>query len=266
MKRILAFLMVLSIGLSLCACSISGPANILGRFKLCDTCKLYVVGNWYWISSDNKVITVEYRMDGSIIGNNNTRWNCACTDEYHAIRIGGETYSEGITLYDPENGGFENMARDEGYTFVELTQENWQEYFSENFSQSFQIEYALLPYDRTDEWGDTSTHYVLAKYAVLKDSQRYGPLTTLMMEIDVSPSRETVSLNPEKAEFLSTQIEYHHPLEKNTMVAEYDEKENLVGFLLSCNELSNPLESEIEVYLQELGEKIYRMRGVLVIK
>ena len=262
MKKIVVFLLVLVICFGLWGCMFGRPANVMGKFKLCDTCKTFVVGKWYVIS-DDQVYTYEYRADGTVIGGEDPKWNCACKNDEHAIRLGGDNYTVGLTHYDPEDGTLGGLERDEGYTFVQLTQDNWREYFSEDFSQVFDVRYMVHTIEETDAWGDTTVRYVVIKYATMKDPERFGPMNTLMLELDETGCDEMVTIDPVTLEVLDAQVEQVYDTEKKTVDVMNDDEFGM--FLLLGSENFDTLEVENRVYLYEPGT-IYRMKGVLVLK
>jgi hypothetical protein len=263
MKKI-SLALVLCLCISLCGCiGIGRPADVMGKLKLCDTCKECIVGTWYWIDQEGTLMTCEYREDGTIVGLVDTRWNCACENGNHAIRIGGDNYTVGLTNYDPETG-LENWEKDEGYTFVEVTQENWRTYFSEDFFEVFEVRYMLHPIEETDEWGETTVRYGLVSYAALKDNEKYGPLTTLKLEVDLAYSDERILLDPEKAEFLGAEIMEMGDMERTTIDTAEDPKVGV--FFMLDSYMLDELEPEVELSLTQPGDTIYRMKGILVIK
>lgn len=247
--------------------SCSSAADVMQMRNSCDTCKSYIVGSWYKIDTEGKLYQIEYREDGTVVNCDYELWTCACTADNHAIRIGGKDYSYGLSYYDPqEELLFESWAKDIGYTFVELTVDNWTEYFSENFYDVFEIKYELIVQENTNEWGETAvSHLGIRKYAVLKDAVKYGPLSQITLEFDCAYSLETATVDLEQMKLIgmeTVELMDMHVLTCTTF-ASNGTYECTLPLGIDDNEIPD---AELYVSLETPSEKIYRMKGILVVK
>ncbi len=119
--------------------------------------------------------------------------------------------------------------------------------------------------EETNAWGESSvSHIGIHKYALLKDQGRYGPLTTLTLEYDFAYSIESADVDTEQLELLQTEIAELEQMQTVTRTTTTDENGEV---LLSLGwDENEPIADRIYAHLEVPGEKIHRMKGVLVIK
>jgi hypothetical protein len=168
---------------------------------------------------------------------------------------------------------FNGCVKNEGYTFVELTVDNWREYFSDNVADVFEIEYRLLAEDRTNEWGEvTGTSYGVEKYARFKDDDRFAPLMQLTIELDCGYASiyERATIDVATQTITDIQPCEETDIIKGTQTTGFiSDTEGAPFTALGLGQDDNESLSEdstIVVSLYTLGEKIYRMKGWLVLK
>ena len=304
MKKVVSLLLVFAMCFSLVACgkeaeekkekskkssnskttteaSTKDPA----RKDLCEICLKKYVGEWFFIEnadSDVKIDIVTITEDGILkndSGDFKLKFSCDKNGHgsiYAEDSDGNYIYDlfdnfDGIFIrsYDPWEEKFYRSTSK--YTVVEITEDNWQDYFSSDINETFDTEHELIV--NNNEWGEYESGYIKHKL-VLKNSEKYANDTTLTFEYsyeleDAYYTFDSANSTVSSYRFIKSYGEKHSETvsiygDKWNEWNESDYSKVYVGVhYLSADDLTN---GTCESPRTKNPEKILRMKGVLVIK
>jgi hypothetical protein len=195
-----------------------------------------------------------YDADGNDIYGVHTRYN---EDYHHTLEF--------IVFSDDEYHTYRSMSE---YTIIEITEENWQDYFSTNFNENF--EESLSLYVNKNTWGEI-TDGGIDRTFYLKGYEKYGYDTELDIEYsyeygnvycEFDVDNETVT----KCDFTSNSEEERVEtisMNFNSWGSPEDLNMKSGGFYLSKEEI---LAGNVQRSWCSNPKKILRMKGWLVIK
>lgn len=201
MKKVIALLLIFAMCLSFVACNGNNKSS-----KLCAECKNLLIGEWFSLeekynedsnSFDYNLDKISITEDGKLstdagefvvkFGKCNKNHNFYTSDKMENYSIDFQLYSGdsstallSVSYYDDGTWvGHREYYSMKQYNIVEITEENWQDYFSPDFNESFDITNSLELYK--DTWGDITDGYVNRKFQ-LKDYEKYHYKTSLAIE------------------------------------------------------------------------------------
>ena len=211
MKKAISLFLVFVLCLSLCACAdLNFSAIGGGHADDCRDCYTKILGEWFSITEDNQLLRLSFGEDGIVnLGEQEYPWYTNCK-ERHSIIIGnnprrycvamGEetvTLAEWDKMYRADE--IPVLYKNENYTFQEITEENWQEYFGTSFEDVFDIDYTFEWNEPTvNAWGETITAEMGTYYkkATLKQADRYA-FCHIMLECRGYSSVDRVNIDAE---------------------------------------------------------------------
>ena len=279
MKTIIALFLVFAMCFSFVACG--GDAQ---DEKICLVCMEKYVGEWFYISDvetpyfdgDERILqTLVIAEDGTIVIEGVEYYiDFECHEGYHYAIMCDEN---GVMVDDISNNFvLEKDVEKQGiyvnnklyrpiseYTIVEITEENWRDYFSENFSEHFTKSYELKLV--TNEWEEVQEGYV-EKIYTLKDKEKYSYATELTMEISFTKQSEYYEFDLSKKTITNCIVgKKEDKIYKTTHFTYYPYMQVQIG---STHLYSDEIRSgqTLEENMVTEPQEILRMKGWLVIK
>ena len=302
MKKIIALLLILAMCLSFVACDSDKKKDddddddvktVKVDKTLCASCLEKMKGEWFSIdydaSSEDMVLnTFTITDDGKLIvdGNEYKLKFESCGKDYHNSAgaydaEGNQIYNlshnfdyvedvdqQGIDFWHVENGESRKFRSMSKYTVVEITEENWQEYFSPEINDVFNVEHSLN-LDK-DEWGEYVSGEI-GTYLVLKNHEKYAYDTTLAIEFayETGKTYYDFDIAEEKVtnySFTKTEAE----TQKETVSLQYDDWGSSVNlrttFVRTYLNEETLLSGKYEEGWTRNPIEILRMKGWLVIR
>lgn len=140
----------------------------------CALCKEVCPGTWNELTSEPDRQTMELNSDGSMTVNSETHtWKSVCSPEAHYLDIS----DYGLVKVDPNAAAVSAFDRvyykDNQYTFIEITPDNWTEYFTADFMTNFELQYDVKDTVTGDEW-EQKTIQEVSVYAALTDRENFA--------------------------------------------------------------------------------------------
>ena len=240
----------------------------------CAECKKICPGTWQELSSDLERKTMVLQEDGTMtVAGSTYQWRSVCAPDAHYLDI--EDY--GMVKIDPFGATASvidgTYYKNNNYTFIEITQDNWNDYFSSDFMQNFDLVYSVENTTVGDQWDQKQiqqVHVIAAlkcrenltseangKYLYICDS--------LIMEYSYETGTQTFTLDS-NGEVIPGPVtaESKHRRTDTVNIPPYPwhgpEDCNLpFSIQLACNDISQPVSVQIP-------KKILRMKGWLIVK
>lgn len=315
MKKIFALFLVLIMSCSFVACNQVDKAlsDVKKNKSLCSECLEKNVGQWICLnevvyenvdsaSEQYEVLTLKLTENDTLVFNENEyKLEYTCKDDFHravAFDENGNSkyalyfeeyinHSTGNVLY--ENSMALNTLNDDGweisgirfipaseYTIVELTEENWKDYFSENFYDHFEMAESDVLVQK-DEWGEI-TSATIQEYYQLKNAEKYKHGTVITLEFSCDWGWSTYDLDLENTSATNRRWKKNDELDSGrlTLNLSYDAWPDSKGkFIFGGDRFYHLTEEQLDASEITIGgdhnwsfnpTKILRMKGWLVIK
>ncbi len=261
---------------------------------LCSVCLEKMKGEWFDIgydanTEDRVLNTFTITDDGKLIIDDKEyklKFE-SCSKEYHNNSYaydaeGNQIYSlshnfdyeedvdqQGVNIWQVENGESRRFRSMNKYTIVEITEENWQEYFSADFNDNFDVNYRFSV-DK-DTWGEITDGDIYQDF-VLKDYKKYSYGTKLAIELsyetgDVYCEFDASEEKVTKYNFKKTETEMRTVTQEIKYMENYNYVDNMnitLGYVYLVKE--EVLQGNATESWCENPKEILRMKGYLVIK
>lgn len=315
MKKIFALFLVLIMSCSFVACNQVDKAlsDLKKNKSLCSECLEKNVGQWIClnevvdenvdsVSEQYEILTLELTENETLVFNENeykVEYTCKNDDhcavaldadgnskyklyfeEYIEMSTGNVIYVNSMMLATLDDDGWEISGKlfipTSEYTIVELTEENWKDYFSENFHDNFEMTESDVSIKK-DEWGKITDVEIYENYK-LKNAEQYNLGTVITLEYSYDSGWVTYNFDLEKASATNRRWKKNDALDggSQTVTIDYidwadpDEQFILGGYPLYIHNEDQMNASEITIGGQDNWSsnptKILRMKGWLVIK
>ncbi|MBE6803490.1 MAG: hypothetical protein E7528_01155 [Ruminococcaceae bacterium] len=282
MKKIVALFLVFAMCFSFAACN--------SKNKICSECKEKLVGDWFSVDESEtrtveKIITITD--DAKLIVDGKTytlRFDCGFEHSSKATAYGNDgdwayeikfnhdtvnyLFDDSIVLQDNKaiTKEYRPMSK---YTVVEITEENWQNYFSTDISESFDVNYVLNA--SKDVWGEYTDGYIYTR-TVFKNPENYAYGTELIIEYsyEVGTAHYEFNVAEEKVtnySFIKTEEETK-TITQNIVIDGDGEASGHQYMEIDNSYLSKEilLNGKCEQIRTRRPQEILRMKGWLVIK
>lgn len=315
MKKIFALFLVLIMSCSFVACNQVDKAlsDVKKNKSLCSECLEKNVGQWLCLNevvNENvdstveqyELLTLELEENETLVFDENEyKVEYTCDDgEHHAEALdadGNSKYKLYFGEYEESSPGnviYENSMLlatldDDGweisgirfipaseYTIVELTEENWKDYFSETFYDHFEMAESDVLVQK-DEWGEI-TSATIQEYYQLKNAEKYKLGTVIALEFSCDWGWSSYDLDLENTSATNRRWKKNDELDSGrlTLNLSYDACPDSKGkFIIGGDRFYHLTEEQLEASEITIGgdrnwsfnpTKILRMKGWLVIK
>ena len=119
----------------------------------CPVCSNICVGTWEQLTDYPERTTAQFREDGTVTVNGEEHtWKSICGPDAHFIEVS----DYGVVQVNPHAAIMSLMDRtfyrNNELTFIEITPDNWTEYFSADFNFNFDMHYHTQKNTYGDEW------------------------------------------------------------------------------------------------------------------
>ncbi len=306
MKKIIALLLIFAMCLSFVACNSDKKKDddddettgTKSSNTVCSECMSKYVSEWFFLNESYNGDNYEYELkkisiteDGKLItdkGEFTIKFNkCSKSSHgnYHDVVDGDGNkvayleqyfYSDGINIdktqiyiswTDGEWGHYRSLNQ---YTVVEITEDNWQQYFSTNINDNFDVTYTLNIYK--DQWGEIEDGSV-DKQLEIKNLEKYAYGSTLTIEYSYDYELVELSFDIDNEVVFVTPLTKEETTSTTTDTLRYDYdlsgEENIPQMNLNIDsrwfEKEDLLQGTREITLDNPKE-ILRMKGWLVIR
>ncbi len=197
MRKIVALFLVFAMCFSFAACN--------SKNKICSECKEKLVGDWFSVDeietgTVEKIITITDDAKLIVDGKTHTLcFDCGFKHSSGATAYGNDGDWEYIINFNHDTVNYlfddsivlkDNKAITKEYrpmnkySVVEITEDNWQEYFSPNFKENFDVNYKFDT-DK-DAWGEVTSVWISEEFTVKNiDKYVYGSNVTLEYSYEV---------------------------------------------------------------------------------
>ena len=210
MKKIIALLLIFAMCLSFVACENNKKKDdddddvktTKVNKDICSSCFKDMIGEWFDFvyneetkTNELKIIKVtedgkltidenEYKIKFENCGKNYHNWGCAYDADGNQVytidnNCSDENNSNMLIFYGTEGHRDYSCRSMSEYTVIEVTEENWQDYFSPNINETFEESLSLKVY--RDTWGEFTGGRIYRTF-YLKDYEKYAYGTTLSIE------------------------------------------------------------------------------------
>lgn len=213
--------------MAICVCACSCQAGFTPKYEgkgdnSCEVCESYIVGEWYRVDDEGNLEFRVFYSNGSFtlkkdgVIQSECTWGCACEGDKHAIQIFESGIAYGKSFYDKNSEILFDSVKNNNYTFVELTVDNWKNYFSENVDEIFDIAYEFEEEFYENEWGETVSDntYTVKKTATFKNGDIFAPYTNITFEVDSVLGPEIITIDESAKKVLKTEIDTLEPVEE----------------------------------------------------
>ncbi|MBO7273530.1 MAG: hypothetical protein J6V22_01615 [Clostridia bacterium] len=187
----------------ICICSACGKTVVVD--ENCEQRHAAIVGKWSYLTKDEALRQVIFNEDGTCsLNNKKDEWSTACYDDVHNVRIRSTRefirFDETKLYYDGDE--YLNGKR---YRYVRVDYDNWSEFFSSNFYDTFELNYEFGDYQTNDKDGNMIFYKGISFYAKPKDLDKVKLIPGIAVEFvfaeEGMPS--TIKLDWDAREILS---------------------------------------------------------------
>lgn len=243
----------------------------------CPVCSNICVGTWEQLTDYPERTTADFRDDGTMtINGEEHTWKSICGADAHFIEVS----DYGVVRIDPHAAIISLMDctfyRNNELTFIEITPDNWTEYFSADFMYNFDMHYHTEKTTVGDEW-EQKVVQSLSIWPVLKWGENLatteevmfmGDRAQLMVEYSFEEGTQSFTLDDQGNVIPGEITQEYHDRYTDTMYIEpirwYNEGNDTVKFAGDIsgwytNDISQPITVKIP-------KRIQRMKGWIAVK